>query len=75
LTEDLAAIIERKYRELLDDAKEPECASCGRRPMTQATLVQALRGAVSFLSSKNPPPPGGPAPGSGFEEDGNEANP
>jgi hypothetical protein len=67
--ETLDAIIERKYRELLDDAKEPTCQACGRKPMTQATLVQALRGAVQWHASKTPPPNGGGAPGSALREE------
>lgn len=70
--ESLADIIERRYRELLDDAKEPECAACGRKPMTQATLVQALRGAVSFMASKTPTTTNGGAPGSALREGDDE---
>lgn len=70
--ESLETIVERKYRELLDDGKEPECSACGRKPMTQATLVQALRGAVSFLTSKTTTPPNGGAPGSALREGDDE---
>jgi len=68
VTEDLGAIIERKVRDLLDDAKEPECQECGRKPMTPTQTIQALGIALKYLSSKNPPPAGGATPGSGFEE-------
>jgi hypothetical protein len=70
--ETLEAIVERRYRELLDDAKEPECAACGRKPMTPAQLTSALSGAVRYLASKTGPPPGGAVPGSALREDPDE---
>ena len=69
MTEPLEEIIERRYRELLDDAKEPECKECGRKPMTPAQLTAALRGAVQWLATKSPTPNGGPAPGSALRDD------
>ena len=72
MTEPLEVIVERRYRELLDDAKEPECKACGRKPMTPAQLTAALSGAVRYLATKSPTPNGGPAPGSALREDGDE---
>jgi hypothetical protein len=69
VTEPLSDIIERRYRELLDDAKEPECQACGRKPMTPAQLTAALSGAVRYLATKTPTTNGGPAPGSALRED------
>ena len=69
---DLAAIIERRYLELLDDTAVPECAACGRKPMSPTQLTQALRGAVQYLASKTAPPSGG-TPGSALLEDEDNA--
>ena len=66
--ESLESLVERRYRELLDDAKEPECKECGRKPMTPAQLISALSGVVRYLASKTPPPKGAAPPGSAFEE-------
>jgi hypothetical protein len=65
---DLAALIESRLMELLDGGKEPECATCGRKPISPAQMTQALRVGLQFLAT-NQAPPGGPAPGSGFKED------
>jgi hypothetical protein len=68
MTEDLAAIIERKCRELLDDATEPECPECGRKSMTPTQTIQALGVALKYLASKNQHATNGVEPGSGFQE-------
>lgn len=65
---DLSTLVERRLMELLDDAKEPECAACGRKPLTPTQLTGALRVALQFLATKQAPTDG-PAPGSGFQED------
>ena len=69
MTESLESIIDRRYRELLDDAKEPECEACGRKPMTATQLTQALSGAVRWVASKAPVPPNGKEPGSALRDD------
>jgi hypothetical protein len=57
MTEDLATLITKRYRELLDN---PE--------LTPTQLTQALTGAVKWWASTNQPAANGVEPGSGFQE-------
>jgi len=62
VTEDLATLITKRYRELLDN---PE--------LTPTQLTQALAGAIKWWASTTQPAPNGAEPGSGFkEEEGDE---
>lgn len=67
--ETLDALVERRYRALLDDSNDHPCEACGRKPLSATQLTQALSGVVRYLSSRTPPPNGGGAPGSALREE------
>ena len=69
MTESLESIIERKIRDLLDDAKEPDCPACGRKPVSPTQLTATLRLALQYVASKATVPPNGKEPGSALRDD------
>jgi hypothetical protein len=70
--ETLDALVERRYRALLDDSNDHACEACGRKPLSATQLTQALSGVVRYLSSRTTPPTGG-TPGSALRDDDDDS--